>query len=59
MVVRSGAVYQGLTLRQMSYRVSNHFSLWVEFIVDRSIEVMARAPGVDPAMPNPLSAAPD
>ena len=55
----TGAVYPGLTLRQMSYRVSDHFPLWVEFIIDRSAEAMARALGVDPAMPDPLSTVPD
>ena len=30
------AVYPELTTRQMSYRVSDHFPLWVEFITDRS-----------------------
>ena len=55
----TGAVYKGLTLRQMSYRVSDHFPLWVEFIVDRSTETMARTLGVDPAMPDPLSVVPD
>ena len=55
----AGAVYPGLTLRQMSYRVSDHFPLWVEFIIDRSSEVMARTLGVDPAMPDPLGTVPD
>ncbi len=53
------AVYQELTLRQMSYRVSDHFPLWVEFIIDRSTEVMARILGVNPAMPDPLGTVPD
>ncbi len=55
----AGAVYQELTLRQMSYRVSDHFPLWVEFVIDRSTERMARTLGVDPAMPDPLSVVPD
>ncbi len=55
----AGAVYQEFTLRQMSYRVSDHFPLWVEFIVDRSTERMAYTLGVDPAMPDPLGVVPD
>jgi endonuclease/exonuclease/phosphatase family metal-dependent hydrolase len=55
----AGAVYQELTPIQMSYRVSDHFPLWVEFIVDRSTEQMARTLGVDPAMPDPLGVVPD
>jgi len=55
----AGAVYQELTLRQMSYRVSDHFPLWVEFVVDRSTERMAVTLGLDPAMPDPLSTVPD
>jgi endonuclease/exonuclease/phosphatase family metal-dependent hydrolase len=55
----AGAVYQELTLRQMSHRVSDHFPLWVEFITDRSAEHMARTLGADPAMPDPLSVVPD
>jgi endonuclease/exonuclease/phosphatase family metal-dependent hydrolase len=55
----AGAIYQELTLRQMSFRVSDHFPLWVEFIIDRSTEDMARTLGVDPAMPDPLGSVPD
>lgn len=55
----AGAVYQKLTLRQMSYRVSDHFPLWVEFFIDRSTESMAHTLDVDPAMPNPLDSVPD
>lgn len=55
----AGAVYKELTLRQMSYRLSDHFPLWVEFIVDRSTERMARTLGLDPAMPDPLGKVPD
>ena len=55
----AGAVYQDLSLRQMSYRVSDHFPLWVEFVVDRSVEQMAHTLGLDPAMPDPLSTVPD
>ena len=55
----AGAVYKELTLRQMSYRVSDHFPLWAEFVVDRSAEQMAPALGLDPAMPDPLSTVAD
>jgi endonuclease/exonuclease/phosphatase family metal-dependent hydrolase len=51
----AGAVFPELTLSQMSYRVSDHFPLWVEFMTDRSVEAMARTLGVDPAMPDPFS----
>jgi endonuclease/exonuclease/phosphatase family metal-dependent hydrolase len=53
------AVYQEITMRQMSYRVSDHFPLWVEFITDHSAQQMAPTLGLDPAMPNPLEAVPD
>jgi exonuclease III len=53
------AVYQELPPIQMSYRVSDHFPLWVEFLVDRSEERMARTLGVDAAMPNPFECVPD
>ena len=55
----TGAVYPELTTRQTSYRVSDHFPLWVEFIIDRSVEQMAQTLGLDPAMPDPLSTVPD
>lgn len=55
----AGAVYRELSTRQMSYRVSDHFPLWVEFSVDRSVEHMARTLEVDPAMPDPLGGVPD
>jgi endonuclease/exonuclease/phosphatase family metal-dependent hydrolase len=50
----SDAIYKEMTLRQMSYRVSDHFPIWVEFIVDRSNEEMAHVLGIDPGMPNPF-----
>ncbi len=43
----------------MSFRVSDHFPLWVEFAVDRSGEAMARVLGVDADRPDPLADAPD
>jgi len=51
----AGSVYRELPALQMSYRVSDHFPLWVEFVIDRSTERMARTLGLDPAMPDPLS----
>lgn len=55
----AGAVYKEITLRQMSYRVSDHFPVWVEFRVDRSREQMADTLGVDPGMPDPFKDVPD
>jgi endonuclease/exonuclease/phosphatase family metal-dependent hydrolase len=55
----AGAVYQEMPEVQMSYRVSDHFPLWVEFLVDRSAASMARTLGVDPAMPDPFASVPD
>jgi endonuclease/exonuclease/phosphatase family metal-dependent hydrolase len=54
-----GAVYKELTLAQMSFRLSDHFPLWVEFITDRSTEKMAKDLGIDPATPNPFASIPD
>lgn len=55
----AGAIYQELSLAQMSYRVSDHFPLWVEFITNRSADAMARTLGVNPALPDPFSTVPD
>jgi len=54
-----GAVFQELSARSMTFRVSDHFPLWAEFILDRSVAQMAEKLGVDPAMPDPLSVVPD
>jgi endonuclease/exonuclease/phosphatase family metal-dependent hydrolase len=51
----SDALFPQLTRRQLSYRVSDHLPLWVEFILDRSEEAMAVTLGLDPGMPDPLS----
>ncbi len=48
------AIYRDLGLRQMSYRISDHFPLWVEFIINRSTEQIAQRLGIDPAMPDPF-----
>jgi endonuclease/exonuclease/phosphatase family metal-dependent hydrolase len=53
------AVFPELTPEQMSYRVSDHFPLWVEFLTDRSAESMARILGVNPDMPDPFAGVPD
>ena len=55
----SGAVFKELSLRSMSYRVSDHLPLWAEFKIDRSEETMAVTLGLDPAMPYPLDTVPD
>lgn len=54
-----GAVYRELSPRQMTDRVSDHFPLWVEFLLDRSTSAMARTLGLDPAMPDPFRDIPD
>jgi exonuclease III len=55
----AGAVMPKLTLRQMAYRVSDHFPLWAEFQIDHSEAKMAVTLGLDPGMPDPLSTVPD
>lgn len=50
-----GAVFPELSRRQMTDRVSDHLPLWVEFITDRSDEMMAKTLGVDPNMPDPFA----
>jgi endonuclease/exonuclease/phosphatase family metal-dependent hydrolase len=55
----AGAVFKDLSLPQMTYRMSDHFPLWVEFLTDRSPEQMAGILGVDPGMPDPFSVVPD
>lgn len=49
------AVFKELTPSDMSFRVSDHFPLWVEFLTDRSNERMAVVLGKNPAMPDPFS----
>ena len=55
----SGAVFQEHSLENMSYRVSDHFPLWVEFYTDRSAEAMSNVLGIDPALPDPFAGVPD
>jgi hypothetical protein len=54
-----GAVYQELSLKDMSFRVSDHYPLWVEFITDRSTEYMAKTLGVDTGLPDPFETVKD
>jgi len=49
------AILKELPLEDMSFRVSDHFPLWVEFLPDRSSERMAVVLGINPAMPDPFS----
>ena len=55
----AGAVYKELSLAQMSYRLSDHFPLWAEFILDRSNENMAVVLGLDPGQPDPFASIKD
>lgn len=55
----SGAVFKELEMAQMSYRMSDHLPLWVEFSLDRSTEQIAKALGIDPAMPDPFASVPE
>jgi endonuclease/exonuclease/phosphatase family metal-dependent hydrolase len=50
----AGAVYPGMSLHSMSFRVSDHFPLWAEFMTDRSREQFASTLDVDPAAPEPF-----
>lgn len=51
----TGAVFQEITPFLASFRISDHFPLWVEFLVDRSTEQMAKTLGVDSANPDPFA----
>ncbi len=55
----SGALFPDLSPVEMTFRVSDHFPLWVEFRLDRSAQEMASALGLHPDMPDPLSTVPD
>jgi endonuclease/exonuclease/phosphatase family metal-dependent hydrolase len=50
-----GACYPELQRSQLPSRISDHFPMWVEFLTDRSTEVMARTLGTDPSSPDPLA----
>ena len=60
-IKRFGEVYEHWEENpgQAAYRISDHFPLWREFIVDGSVEAMALTLGADPAAPDPLSVVPD
>lgn len=58
----ANAIYQEMSPFLMSFRMSDHFPLWVEFQLDRSVEEMGATLGLDEiqlAMPDPLSVVPD
>jgi len=54
-----GAVFKELTARQVTDRLSDHFPLWVEFLIDRSTEILAKALDADIAAPDPFINIPD
>lgn len=54
-----GAVYREISLKQMSFLISDHFPVWVEFVIDRSTEQIAGRLGIDPAMPDPFKNIPN
>ncbi len=53
------AVFKELKTISMTFRVSDHFPLWVEFLTDRSVKDMAAVLDVDPDMPDPFGSVPD
>jgi len=58
----SGAVFKELSNFLMSFRISDHFPLWVEFLIDRSTEQMGRTLGLSEIQlgsPDPLGGVPD
>jgi len=58
----AGAVFKEMSNFLMSYRMSDHFPLWVEFIIDRSAEQMGRTLGLDEIQlgsPDPLVIVPN
>lgn len=55
----AGAIFKEMEPKQMSFRVSDHFPLWVEFITDRSTDCMARSLGVNSDGPDPFAGVPD
>ena len=48
------AVFPELRSSSMTFRMSDHFPLWAEFMIDKSQEHMAAKLGVDPANPDPF-----
>jgi len=55
----AGAVFQHLGQQAMTYRVSDHFPLWAEFLIDHSDQHMARTLNLDPYAPDPFAGVPD
>lgn len=55
----AGAVFQELSRRSMSFRVSDHLPLWVEFSIDRSRSELIEVLGLDEMQPDPFVAIPD
>ena len=55
----AGALFPELSKSATTYRVSDHFPLWAEFIIDRSTQQMAETLGADPDAPDPLGIVPD
>ncbi len=53
------AVFKELSLRSMSYRVSDHLPLWVEFSIDRSKQYLVEVLGLDPYTMDPFASIPD
>ncbi len=53
------AVFKELSLRSMSYRVSDHLPLWVEFSTDRSRRALVHVLGLDEWAPDPFASIPD
>jgi endonuclease/exonuclease/phosphatase family metal-dependent hydrolase len=55
----TGAAFKELSASETSYRLSDHFPLWVEFGIDRSSTQMAVVRGLDPDSPDPFAGIPD
>lgn len=53
------ALYRELTGSQVTYRVSDHLPLWVEFSIDRSDEQLIETLRLDPESADPFAAVPD
>ncbi len=53
------AVFREMSRAQMSFRVSDHLPLWVEFDIDRAPPALAAVLDVDLATPDPFSEVPD
>ncbi len=55
----AGSIYQEMTMNSMSFRVSDHFPLWVEFIIDRSVEKLGNTLGINSDNLSEFSSIPD